>query len=184
LYGLGIDGLIIQDVGLLELDLPPVPLIASTQMHNNSPEKVKFLEDVGFSRVILARELTLDQIADIRRQTTVELECFIHGALCVSHSGRCAMSYALGGRSGNRGQCAQPCRRSYTLKTLDGKDPRQRPLSAVAEGFEPVATGWRNCSMRGLPRLRSRAVLKRPPMSPTPSASIGKNWIHWLKKNI
>jgi 23S rRNA 5-hydroxycytidine C2501 synthase len=121
LYGLGIDGLIIQDVGLLELDLPPVPLIASTQMHNNAPEKVKFLEDVGFSRVILARELTLDQIAAIRRQTTVELECFIHGALCVSHSGRCAMSYALGKRSGNRGQCAQPCRRPYTLKTLDGK---------------------------------------------------------------
>jgi len=117
----GIDGLIIQDVGLLELDLPPIPLIASTQMHNNTPEKVKFLEEVGFSRVILARELTLEQIADIRRQTTIELECFIHGALCVSQSGRCAMSYALGGRSGNRGQCAQPCRRRYTLKNGRGQ---------------------------------------------------------------
>ena len=121
LAALGIDGLIIQDAGLLELDLPPVPLIASTQMHNNTPDKVKFLEDVGFSRVILARELTLEQIADIRQQTTIELECFVHGALCVGQSGQCAMSYALGGRSGNRGQCAQPCRRSYTLKDTDGK---------------------------------------------------------------
>lgn len=121
LCAIGIDGLIIQDVGLLELDLPRLPLIASTQMHNNTPDKVKFLEEVGFSRVILARELTLEQIADIRRQTTIELECFVHGALCVSQSGRCAMSYALGGRSGNRGQCAQPCRRRYTLKDGDGK---------------------------------------------------------------
>ena len=125
LVALGIDGLIIQDTGLLELDLPPIPLIASTQMHNNTPEKVKFLEEVGFSRVILARELTLEQIADIRRQTSVELECFVHGALCVSQSGQCAMSYALGGRSGNRGQCAQPCRRSYTLKDADGKVLRE-----------------------------------------------------------
>ncbi len=120
LHRLGIDGLIIQDVGLLELDLPPIPLIASTQMHNNTPAKVQFLEQVGFSRVILARELTLEQIIEIRRHTTIELECFVHGALCVSQSGRCAMSYAIGGRSGNRGQCAQPCRRQYTLKSLDG----------------------------------------------------------------
>lgn len=121
LYAIGVDGLIIQDVGLLEVDLPPIPLIASTQMHNSTPEKVKFLEEVGFSRVILARELTLEQIRDIRRRTSVELECFVHGALCVSQSGRCAMSYALGSRSGNRGQCAQPCRRLYTLKDTEGK---------------------------------------------------------------
>jgi putative protease len=120
LYNIGIDGLIIQDTGLLELDLPPVPLIASTQMNNDSAEKVKFLEDVGFSRVILARELTLEQISDIRRQTSIELECFIHGALCVGASGQCYMSYALGGRSGNRGVCAQPCRRTYTLKDNTG----------------------------------------------------------------
>lgn len=121
LYKTGVDGLIIQDVGLLELDLPPLPLIASTQMHNDTVEKVKFLQDVGFSRVILARELTLDQIRHIRSQTSIELECFIHGALCVGASGQCYMSYALGGRSGNRGQCAQPCRRIYTLKDQHGK---------------------------------------------------------------
>jgi collagenase-like PrtC family protease len=121
LYDIGVDALIIQDVGLLELDLPPLPLIASTQMHNATVEKVKFWEEVGFSRVILARELTLGQIREIRRGTRIELECFIHGALCVGASGQCYLSYALGGRSGNRGQCAQPCRRLYHLKDRRGK---------------------------------------------------------------
>lgn len=122
LHEAGIDGLIVQDVGLLELDLPPVPLIASTQMHNATVEKVQFLEQVGFSRAILARELTLDQIREIRSQTQVELECFIHGALCVGASGQCYLSYALGGRSGNRGQCAQPCRRLYSLTDQAGEE--------------------------------------------------------------
>ena len=120
LYDLDIDGLIIQDPALLTLDLPPVPLIASTQMNNATPDKVRFLEDVGFSRVILARELSLDQIRDIRAHTSVELEAFVHGALCVGASGQCYMSHALGGRSGNRGRCAQPCRRPYRLESPDG----------------------------------------------------------------
>ncbi|MFZ1983168.1 MAG: peptidase U32 family protein, partial [Desulfatitalea sp.] len=102
-YEAGADGLIIQDVGLLECDLPPIPLIASTQMHNATPEKVKFLEVVGFQRVILARELSLTEIRAIRDQTTVALECFAHGALCVSSSGQCYMSQAMAQRSGNRG---------------------------------------------------------------------------------
>ena len=114
----GVDGLILQDVGLLECDLPPLPLIASTQMHNHTPERVAFLEKVGFSRAILARELDLDQIRAIRAATTIALEFFVHGALCVCMSGQCALSYAIGGRSGNRGQCAQPCRREYAL--IDG----------------------------------------------------------------
>jgi len=121
LYKAGVDGLIIQDTGLLELDLPPIPMIASTQMNNNTPEQVKFRQDVGFSRAILARELSLDEIRQIRSQTTIELECFIHGSLCVSASGQCYMSYAIGRRSGNRGQCAQPCRRLYRLKDTTGK---------------------------------------------------------------
>jgi putative protease len=120
-YQLGADALIIQDVGLLELDLPPIPLIASTQMHNNTAERVRFLEAVGFKRVILARELSLSEIADIRRQTSkIELEFFVHGALCVSYSGQCYMSQAVAGRSGNRGVCAQPCRSHYTL--IDGDE--------------------------------------------------------------
>jgi collagenase-like PrtC family protease len=121
LYDADVDGLIIQDVGLLELELPPLALIASTQMHNATAERVKFWQDVGFSRAILARELTLDQVRHIRRRTQIELECFIHGALCVGASGQCYMSYALGGRSGNRGQCAQPCRRLYSLKNSHGR---------------------------------------------------------------
>jgi 23S rRNA 5-hydroxycytidine C2501 synthase len=120
IYDLGADGLIIQDPGLLELDLPPIPLIASTQMHNDTPEKIRFLEDVGFKRVILARELSLDEIAAIRQETRIELECFVHGALCVSYSGQCYMSQAVAGRSGNRGVCAQPCRSRYTLTDGDG----------------------------------------------------------------
>jgi putative protease len=121
LFKAGIDGLIIRDIGLLELDLPPIPLIASTQMDNSNLEKVKFLQDVGFSRAILARELTLKEIQHIRSGTSIELECFIHGALCVGASGLCLLSYAIGGRSGNRGQCAQPCRRLYSLKDTTGK---------------------------------------------------------------
>ncbi|BBO90141.1 peptidase U32 family protein [Desulfosarcina ovata] len=119
-YEMGADGLIIQDVGLLELDLPPIPLIASTQMHNDTPEKVKFLEGVGFSRVILARELSCEEIGRIRRETAIELESFVHGALCVSYSGQCYMSQAVAQRSGNRGVCAQPCRSRYTLSDRTG----------------------------------------------------------------
>jgi collagenase-like PrtC family protease len=115
LHDIGVDGLIIQDVGLLECELPPLPLIASTQMHNHTLERVAFLEQVGFQRVILARELSLEQIRHIREHTRIELEFFVHGALCVCYSGQCAMSYAIGGRSGNRGECAQPCRRRYSL---------------------------------------------------------------------
>jgi putative protease len=126
LYEAGADGLIIQDMGLLECDLPPLPLIASTQTNNRTPEKVAFLEKVGFQRVILARELALAQILEIRRQTTVELEYFIHGALCVSFSGQCYLSYALGGRSGNRGECAQPCRQRYALVDRHGKILRKK----------------------------------------------------------
>ena len=120
LHQAGVDGLIIQDVGLLECNLPPLPLIASTQMHNHSPQRVAFWEKVGFSRAILARELDLGQISAIRAATSIELEAFIHGALCVSMSGQCSLSYALGGRSGNRGQCAQPCRRLYCLQDAAG----------------------------------------------------------------
>jgi putative protease len=121
IYDLGADGLIIQDPGLLELDLPPIPIIASTQMHNDTPEKIRFLEETGFKRAILARELSLEEIAAIRRAATrIELESFVHGALCVSYSGQCYMSQAVAGRSGNRGVCAQPCRSRYTLSDADG----------------------------------------------------------------
>jgi len=121
LWNAGIDGLIIQDMGLLMSGLPPVPLIASTQCDNDRADKIEFLGKVGFSRVILARELSLGEIRTIRARTAIELEAFIHGALCVSYSGRCYMSYAIGGRSGNRGECAQPCRKKYSVIDESGK---------------------------------------------------------------
>lgn len=121
LYSAGIDALIIQDMGILEMDLPPVPLHASTQCENSDPERIKFLCSAGFKRIVLARELSIEQVRAIRQDVTCELEFFIHGALCVSYSGNCYMSAASGGRSANRGECAQPCRREWTLETGPGR---------------------------------------------------------------
>lgn len=121
LYDIGVNAIIVQDMGILELDLPPIPLFASTQCHNNTWQKVDFLEKVGFQRVILARELSLEQIKEIKSKTNIDLEFFVHGSLCVSYSGQCYLSYVNGGRSGNRGECAQPCRKKYTLTDSNRK---------------------------------------------------------------
>jgi len=117
----GADALIVQDMGLLQLDLPPIALHASTQLDNRTPEKVRFLEQAGFSQVVLARELLLEQIRAIAAATPVTLECFVHGALCVSYSGQCYISHALTGRSANRGECAQLCRLPCSLTSGSGK---------------------------------------------------------------
>ena len=119
-WNVGVDALIVQDMQLLQLDLPPIPLHASTQCDNLSVEKVQLLEQLGFSQVVLGRELSLKQIREIREKTTVPLEFFVHGALCVSHSGQCYMSQYIGNRSANRGACAQPCRLPYDLLDGDG----------------------------------------------------------------
>jgi len=121
LYRIGVDAVIIQDMAILEMDLPPIPIFASTQTHNSTAEKVKFLQEVGFERVILARELTLNEIKEIKNQTSIDLEFFVHGALCVCYSGQCYFSEAITGRSANRGACAQPCRSSYDLIDSTGK---------------------------------------------------------------
>ena len=121
-WNAGVDALIVQDMALLNMDdMPPIALHASTQCHNIEADKVKFLEDVGFSQVVLARELSIDEIKDIRSKTSVPLEYFIHGALCVSYSGQCYLSHVIGGRSANRGACAQPCRLAWNLENKDGK---------------------------------------------------------------
>ena len=120
-YQSEVDAVIIQDVGLLELDLPPIALHASTQMNNTTPEKVQFLQQQGISRVVLARELSLKQISEIHTQTDVELEAFVHGSLCVSYSGQCYMSQYTSGRSANRGSCAQCCRLPYRLVDKNGE---------------------------------------------------------------
>ena len=116
LYKIGVDALIIQDLHLLDFDLPPIRLHASTQCDNRTPEQVKKLRDLGFKRVVLARELSIDEIRAIHEAVPdIELEAFIHGALCVSYSGRCYISEVLANRSANRGACAQFCRMAYDV---------------------------------------------------------------------
>jgi putative protease len=117
----GADALIVQDMGLLQLDLPPIQLHASTQTDIRSPEKARFLADVGFSQVVLARELSLEQIRAVAARTPAVLEFFVHGALCVSYSGQCYISHAHTGRSANRGDCSQACRLPYSLTDSEGR---------------------------------------------------------------
>lgn len=125
LYDIGVDAVIVQDMGIFKLaldgELPPIVLHASTQCDNRTLEKVKFFDNMGISRVILARELSLEQIKEICQNSNTEIETFIHGALCVSYSGQCYFSHYIGGRSANRGECAQACRKKYTLVDENGK---------------------------------------------------------------
>jgi len=118
LYDIGVDALIVQDMAIMEMELPPIVLHASTQANNRDADKIKFLKDAGIKRVVLARELNLHQIKEISEASDVELEFFVTGALCVSFSGNCYMSVANGERSANRGSCAQNCRLPYNL--IDG----------------------------------------------------------------
>ena len=125
LYEIKTDAIIITDFGILNLALddkiPPIVLHMSTQCDNRTVEKIKFFENIGIKRVILARELTLEQIKKIKKNTNIELEHFVHGALCVSYSGCCYMSQFIGKRSANRGDCAQACRKKYSLINKKGE---------------------------------------------------------------
>ncbi len=131
LYESGIDALIIQDCGILEMDIPPVPIHASTQMNNFDLKRIRFLDMVGIKRIILARELSFANIRNIRNEVNCELEFFVHGALCVSLSGQCYMSASIGGRSGNRGDCAQPCRNIFDLQDRSG--------NIILKGMHPLS---------------------------------------------
>ena len=121
LYDAGVDALIVQDMGLMEMDLPPIQLHASTQTDIRTVEKAKFLDQVGFSQIVLARELDLKTIQQISDATTCNLEFFVHGALCVAFSGQCFISHAHTGRSANRGECSQECRLPYRLEDSQGR---------------------------------------------------------------
>lgn len=123
MWQIGADALIVQDMAFLRMDLPPIDLHASTQMCTTTPEQVRFLANVGFSRVVLERALTLQEIEKLSQAADVEIEAFIHGALCVSYSGRCYMSRTMSARSGNRGDCSQACRLPYDLL-----DEQMQPL--------------------------------------------------------
>ena len=122
LYRIGVDALIVQDMAIAKLELPPIPLHASTQMDNRTVDKVRFLRDAGFRQVVLARELSLREIGKIHEACPdIPLEVFVHGALCVSYSGQCYVSQACFGRSANRGECAQFCRLPFSLGDAEGK---------------------------------------------------------------
>ena len=121
LYDSGVDALIVQDMGLMEMDLPPIQLHASTQTDIRTVEKARFLDQVGFSQIVLARELDLKTIQEIADATTCNLEFFVHGALCVAFSGQCFISHAHTGRSANRGECSQECRLPYRLEDAQGR---------------------------------------------------------------
>ena len=124
LYEIGVDAIIVQDMGILQAALegkiPPIPIHMSTQCDNRTVEKAQFFDKLGVSRIILARELSLNEIEKICKNVICEVETFMHGALCVSYSGQCYLSYAIGGRSANRGECAQPCRKKYSLVDEEG----------------------------------------------------------------
>ena len=120
LYKIGVDALIVQDTSIFKLNLPPIAIHSSTQAENSRLEKVKFWESIGCEQVVLARELSLQEISHIHENTSVRLEAFVHGALCVSYSGKCYVSQALTGRSANRGECAQICRLQFDLQDLEG----------------------------------------------------------------
>ena len=144
LHNIGVDALIVQDLRLLSLRLPPIPLHASTQMDNRTPEKVQHLADLGFPQVVLARELTLEEIAKIHTQCpSTKLEVFVHGALCVSLSGRCNASEALFGRSANRGECAQVCRMKFDLLANGKTMLKDKHLLSLKD----------NCQLDNLERL-------------------------------
>ena len=138
LYSAGLDGVIVQDIGLASLIhkiIPKLPLHASTQMSIYNLEQVKYLEKLGFKRVVLARELTLNEIEYICKNTSLEVEIFVHGALCMCYSGQCILSQVIGGRSANRGNCAQPCRMKYTLCNKKGKIVENRYLLSKKDIF-------------------------------------------------
>src|SRR3989344_23697 len=121
LYEAGVDALIVQDMGVMEMDLPPIEIHASTQCDIRTLEKARFLDNAGFSQLVLARELNLEEISNICRNVDSAVEFFIHGALCVAFSGQCNISHAQTGRSANRGDCSQACRLPYTLKDDQGR---------------------------------------------------------------
>ncbi|MDE6269428.1 MAG: U32 family peptidase [Muribaculaceae bacterium] len=131
LYDAGVDALIVQDMAYLKMALPPVALHASTQCDTRTPAQAALLEKAGFSQIVLARELTLKEIKEVRAATTVPLEAFVHGALCVCYSGDCQAGFMAMGRSANRGECPQMCRLPYRLQDSDGRDlaPERHYLS-------------------------------------------------------
>lgn len=165
LYDAGVDALIVQDMALLEMDIPPIQLHASTQCDIRSAEKARFLQDVGFSQLVLPRELSLEEIRQIRAVTDVPLEAFVHGALCVSYSGDCQAGYAAMGRSANRGECPQICRLKYDLTDCNGNTLVKnkhllslRDMNRSTDIYEMLEAGVSSLKIEG--RLKDMSYVK------------------------
>lgn len=165
LYEAGVDALITQDLALLSLDIPPIALHASTQMDNCTPECARFLEAAGYSQIVLARELSLADIRAVHAATSLPLEAFVHGALCVSYSGRCYASEYCFGRSANRGRCAQFCRLAFDLVDAEGRVIEHdrhllslRDMNRSASIEEMLDAGIRSFKIEG--RLKDPAYVK------------------------
>lgn len=165
LYRIGVDALIVQDMAMLMMDLPPIPLHASTQCDIRTPEKARFMEDAGFSQLVLPRELSAMEIREFRAATTVPLEGFVHGALCVSFSGDCQASQLMTGRSANRGECSQICRYSFDLEDGTGKKYvtgkhllSLKDMNRLAQLGELVDAGISSFKIEG--RLKDAAYVK------------------------
>lgn len=166
LYRVGVDAIIVQDHGILRLDIPPIALHASTQCDLRTPGKARFLASLGYSQLVMARELTIKEIAEIHNAVPqVPLEAFVHGALCVSYSGRCQVSQVLKGRSSNRGACAQMCRLPYDLEDADGNTILKnkhllslRDFNASHHLLEMLEAGVSSFKIEG--RLKDAAYVK------------------------
>lgn len=165
LWHAGVDALIVQDMALLEMDLPPIPLHASTQCDTRTPEKARFLQDCGFSQIVLARELSADEIRRVSEAVDAPLEVFVHGALCVSYSGDCQASWVMTGRSANRGECAQICRLKYDLEDASGNKLLRgrhllslRDMNRSAQLSELLEAGASSFKIEG--RLKDTAYVK------------------------
>lgn len=165
LYRIGVDALIVQDLGILAMDIPPIALHASTQCDARTPEKARWLEDLGFSQIVLPREFSADEIRQVRDIVDIPLEVFVHGALCVSFSGDCQASFLATGRSANRGECSQMCRLSYDLvdgngeKIVKGKHLLSlRDMNRLSSLEELAAAGASSFKIEG--RLKDEAYVK------------------------
>lgn len=165
-YVAGIDGIIVQDIGfagLIKKTFPDLPMHASTQMTIYNLEGIRILENLGFKRAVLARELSLDEISHISGNSDLEIEVFVHGALCVSYSGQCLMSSIIGGRSGNRGKCAQPCRLPYRVigKDTDGKEHETKNKSYIMSPKDLCAVNLLNAiTASGVKSLKIEGRMK------------------------
>ncbi len=169
LYTAGVDAVIVQDMALLRMDIPPIALHASTQCDTRTPARARFLQDVGFSQIVLPRELSLREIEAVKQAVDVPLEAFVHGALCVSYSGDCHASAVLRGRSANRGECAQICRLPYDL--YDGADKcvergrhllslRDLNLSDRLEAMLDAGVSSLNCFQKYIPKCFTSSLSK------------------------